>query len=237
MHYDSSTIGKLWTRYPMEMDSNLLGEVEQGLWVGGLSRVKEIRKQFERPWLVISALRQDSALSYFAVQTIREKIETSQVTVSGKKIALKGYMCPLYDIISFFITSRGRLSIILFCSPSYSFPSFRVPVQRNRSEWRDAKPLVSCCSWSPCAAWALGRRVRTTFDATDTFVFLPLTLISLSLFSPPPLFIRQGSHFVSSTLHRTTPHSIHPPSQSRLFGLQSELCRALDTAPLGHPIK
>ena len=47
MHYDSSTIGKLWTRYPMEMDSNLLGEVEQGLWVGGLGSVKEIRKQSE----------------------------------------------------------------------------------------------------------------------------------------------------------------------------------------------
>ena len=60
----------------MEIDPNLLGEVEPGLWVGGLGAVKEIRMQSERPWLVISALRQDSTLSYFAVQTIRE-IETS----------------------------------------------------------------------------------------------------------------------------------------------------------------
>ena len=69
-------------------------------------------------------------MSYFAVQTTCEKIETSQVTVSGK-IALKGYMCPLYDIISFFITSGE----VVYHPLLFSFLQF--PKLSSRSE----KPL------------------------------------------------------------------------------------------------
>lgn len=53
------------------MDPTLAGEIEPGLWVGGLGAVKEIRHCRGRPWTVVSALKAEK-LSLFLTTTLQE---------------------------------------------------------------------------------------------------------------------------------------------------------------------
>ena len=55
------------------MDPALAGEIEPGLWVGGLGAVKEIRHYGKdgRPWTVVSALKAEK-LSAFLTTTLQE---------------------------------------------------------------------------------------------------------------------------------------------------------------------
>jgi protein-tyrosine phosphatase len=60
---------------PAVMDSLVMGEVEPGLWVGGLGAVKEIRKRPGRPWTVVSAIKAEK-LSLFLQKTFAEIRQT-----------------------------------------------------------------------------------------------------------------------------------------------------------------
>eukprot|EP00977_Amphora_coffeiformis_P023328 scaffold13016_cov154-Amphora_coffeaeformis.AAC.1 len=64
--------------FNIELDKSLMGEIEPGLWVGGLGAVKEIRKRADRSWTVISAIRAEK-LSLFISKTIQE-IQSSHMS-------------------------------------------------------------------------------------------------------------------------------------------------------------
>ena len=59
-----------------------MGEIEPGLWVGGLGAVKEIRKRPDRSWTVISIIKAEK-LSLFLSKTIQEIRSRNLADVSG----------------------------------------------------------------------------------------------------------------------------------------------------------
>jgi hypothetical protein len=50
------------------VDTNRMGEVVPGLWIGSLGSVKEIRKLSDRRWTVISALHSDKLTDFLSQQ-------------------------------------------------------------------------------------------------------------------------------------------------------------------------
>ena len=129
------------------IDTTLMGEIEPGLWVGGLGAVKEIRKRPDRPWTVISVIHSEK-LSLFVSQTIQE------LTTSTHNMAIRHIEWDIADKSQSELLCP-RLEEIMAAMDERLLPSND---DTNRGYW-----LVHCAfgisrSVAICAAWLMARR-------------------------------------------------------------------------------
>lgn len=129
------------------MDATLMGEIEPGLWVGGLGAVKEIRKKTDRPWTVVSAIYAEK-LSLFLHTTLQE-IRESGATIEHEE----------WDIAD---KSQSKLLS----------PRLQGILAQMDARILDARGycLVHCAfgisrSVAICAAWLISRRQMTMAQA------------------------------------------------------------------------
>ena len=141
-----------------ELDRTLMGEIEPGLWVGGLGAVKEIRHRSDRPWTVISAIKAEK-LSLFLSKIIQEIQSTDSADENGSGVTTKIKHIE-WDIADMSQSELlcPRLEEILLAMDECLLVSNNNDNQNNHSYC-----LVHCASGisrsvSICAAWLISRR-------------------------------------------------------------------------------